>query len=215
MDCKVKSCTPTTTVVTFYVTFSPPPGQDASSVTALVGYRSDRVSIPGKGTGSCNGGSKDGKACSTGADCPGGQCTLPKSRVKNTPPGSIVGVNDLDYGVRVVLTRSESDRRRSHLLGGLRHLSGGRSGNGRGLRVHRRRLRHLFRPHRRLHVHRRHPIERERSLMTLRSSFLALAIALVGCRTGLGVLAAARLPTRSRCAATASSTRLSSATMAT
>lgn len=106
MDCKVKNCTPTTTVVTFNTTFSPPPGQDASSVTALVGYRSDRVSIPGKGTGSCTGGSKDGKACTTGTDCPGGQCTLPKSRIKNTPPGSIVGVNDLDYGVRVVLTRS-------------------------------------------------------------------------------------------------------------
>jgi hypothetical protein len=106
VDCKVKSCTPTTTVLTFDVTFAPPLGQNASSVTALVGYRSDTVGLPGKGTGSCVGGSKDGKACASGADCPGGQCVQPRSRVKNTPPGSIVGVNDLDYAVRVVLTRS-------------------------------------------------------------------------------------------------------------
>ena len=105
-DCKVKSCTATTTVATFSVSFTPPLGQSASSVTALVGYRSDSVNIPGKGTGSCKGGSKDGKACTSGADCPNGQCVVPRSSVKNTPPGAIVGVNDLDYGVRVVLTRS-------------------------------------------------------------------------------------------------------------
>ncbi|HVO27132.1 MAG TPA: hypothetical protein VMW56_26270 [Candidatus Margulisiibacteriota bacterium] len=105
-DCKVKSCTPTSTVATFSVAFAPPLGENPTSVTALVGYRSSVVSIPGKGTGSCQGGSKDGKACSSGADCPSGQCVLPKSRVKNTPPASFVAVNDLDYALRVVVTRS-------------------------------------------------------------------------------------------------------------
>jgi len=106
MDCKVKACTPTTSVVTYYVAFSPPLGEDATSVTALLGYRSDRVSIPGSGTGSCKGGSKDGKACSTATDCPSGQCVVPKGSVKNAPPASIVGVNDLDYALRVVVTRT-------------------------------------------------------------------------------------------------------------
>ena len=105
-DCKVASCTPTSTVATFFVTFTPPLGENASSVTALVGYRSSVVSIPGKGTGSCKGGSNDGKACSGGADCTGGQCLQPKSRVKNTPPASFIGANDLDYALRVVVTRS-------------------------------------------------------------------------------------------------------------
>ena len=105
-DCKVASCTATSTVATFFVTFTPPLGENASSVTALVGYRSSVVSIPGKGTGSCKGGSNDGKARSGGADCTGGQCLQPKSRVKNTPPASFIGANDLDYALRVVVTRS-------------------------------------------------------------------------------------------------------------
>jgi len=105
-DCKVKSCTPTSTVATFFVTFEPPVGTSASSVTALVGYSSAVVSIPGKGTGSCNAGSNNGKACNGGADCPGGQCVQPKSRVKNPPPASFIGANDLDYALSVVVTRS-------------------------------------------------------------------------------------------------------------
>ena len=107
-DCKVKSCTPTSSVATFFVAFAPPLGESATSVTALVGYRSGGVSIPGTGTGSCQGGSNNGKACSSGTNCPGGQCVQPKSRVKNTPPASFIGVNDLDYAVRVVVTRSNT-----------------------------------------------------------------------------------------------------------
>ena len=105
-DCAVHSCTSTGSTVTFAVSFAPPAGESASSVTALVGYRGTVVSIPGSGTGSCQNGSKNGKACSTGTDCPGGQCVLPRSRVKHTPAGAIVGVNDLDYALRVVVTRS-------------------------------------------------------------------------------------------------------------
>ena len=105
-DCKIKACTPTSTLATFDVLFAPPLGENASSVTALVGYRSNVVGLPGKGTGSCKGGSNDGKACSSGADCPNGVCQQPRARIKNTQSGSIVGVNDLDYAVRVVVTRS-------------------------------------------------------------------------------------------------------------
>lgn len=105
-DCKVKACTPTGTSATFNVLFAPPLGENASSVTALVGYRSNVVSLPGKGTGSCVGGSNDGKACTSGVDCPNGLCQQPRARIKNTQSGSIVGVNDLDYAVRVVATRS-------------------------------------------------------------------------------------------------------------
>jgi hypothetical protein len=133
-DCVAHPCTASGATVTFAVSFAPPLGETASSVTTLVGYRSDLVSLPGSGTGACQGGSKNGKvcmvatdcpggqcvlppgscqsgansgkSCTTGTDCPGGQCILPRSRIKNTPPATIVGVTDLDYAVRVVLTRS-------------------------------------------------------------------------------------------------------------
>jgi len=105
-DCKVKSCTPTSTVATFFVAFEPAPTTSATSVTALVGYNSAVVSVPGKGTGSCNAGSNNGKACNGGADCPGGQCVQPKSRVKNAPPASFIAANDFDYALSVVVTRS-------------------------------------------------------------------------------------------------------------
>lgn len=82
-DCVIHECTPSGSQVTFAVNFAPPAGQDATSVTVLVGYRSDIVSIPGTGTASSV-----------------------SARVKNKPPNSIPGVNDLDYGLRVVLSRS-------------------------------------------------------------------------------------------------------------
>jgi cysteine-rich repeat protein len=82
-DCTPRACTASGAQTTFTVNFAPPPGEDASSVTVLVGYRSDHVSIPGAGSASTVTG-----------------------RVKNKPMNSILGVNDLDYAVRVVLTRS-------------------------------------------------------------------------------------------------------------
>jgi len=104
-DCRVQPCTPSATQAFYTVSFAPPAGQDATSVTVLVGYRSSVLSIPGSGTSACMGGSNDGHACGSNANCPGGQC-VPRNRVTNTPPGSIVGVNDLNYALRVVITRS-------------------------------------------------------------------------------------------------------------
>lgn len=105
-DCTVLPCTATSSMATYTVNFQPPTGQDASSTTVLVGYRSNILNIPGSGLGSCQGGSNDGNTCTKAADCPDGQCAIPKSSVKNTPPGSIVAVNDLDYAARVVVTHS-------------------------------------------------------------------------------------------------------------
>ena len=104
-DCTVQPCTPSSSQATFNVNFAAPSGVDASSVTVLVGYRSNILNIPGTGTSSCVGGSNDGRACGSNANCPGGQC-VPRNRISNTPPGSIVGVNDLDYALRVVVTHS-------------------------------------------------------------------------------------------------------------
>ena len=105
-DCTIQPCTATDSTATYTVSFQPPQGQDASSTTVLVGYRSNILNIPGSGLGSCQGGSNDGHTCTKNADCPDGQCAIPKSHVKNTPPNSIVAVNDLDYALRVVVARS-------------------------------------------------------------------------------------------------------------
>jgi hypothetical protein len=82
-DCMVRACTATTPTQTFTVSFTVPPAQDVSSITVVVGYRTDFLSIPGSGTASTVG-----------------------SRVKNKPSNAIVGINDLDYALRVVVTRS-------------------------------------------------------------------------------------------------------------
>lgn len=52
-------------------------------MTVLIGYKSDRVSLPGTRT-------------------------AVGSRVKNRPSSSIVTANDLDYALRVVVTRQGS-----------------------------------------------------------------------------------------------------------
>ncbi|MBI1815670.1 MAG: hypothetical protein HYR72_11870 [Deltaproteobacteria bacterium] len=54
-----------------------------SGITVLVGYRSGTVSLPGSGSASSVG-----------------------SRVKNKPSNAISAVNDSDYALRVVLSRS-------------------------------------------------------------------------------------------------------------
>jgi hypothetical protein len=82
-DCAVGPCTVPTPAptITFRVNWSPPFGVDASSTTVRVAYRSTLVSLPGSGS-------------------------APASRVTLRPPNSIVAVNDLDYALRVVITRS-------------------------------------------------------------------------------------------------------------
>lgn len=105
-DCTVSPCDASAPTATFTVNFAPPLGQDASSVTVLTAYRSSVLNIPGSGFGSCGGGSNDGHSCANAADCPGGQCIKPQSRVKNTPRNAIVAVNNLGYAARVVISRS-------------------------------------------------------------------------------------------------------------
>ena len=77
-DCTVLACTATPPIQTFRINFQAPEGSAPSAVSALVGYRSDRVSLPGSG-GS------------------------PSSRVKNRPTGTSQLVNDLNYAVRVLI----------------------------------------------------------------------------------------------------------------
>ena len=77
-DCTVLSCTAVAPLQTFRVNFAAPPGSVATVTSALVGYRSDRVSLPGSGAS-------------------------PGSRVKNRPPGTSQLVNDLNYALRVVI----------------------------------------------------------------------------------------------------------------
>jgi len=82
-DCAVGPCTvpsPAPTVA-FRVNWAPPFGVDASSITVQVAYRSSLVSLPGSGS-------------------------APGARVTNRPSNSIVSINDLDYALRVVVTRS-------------------------------------------------------------------------------------------------------------
>jgi len=80
-DCVVHTCTATTPVRTFAVNYAVPSGPMVTGVTVLMGYRSDRVSLPGSGTG-------------------------PAARVKNKPANAIAAINDLNYAIRVVLSRS-------------------------------------------------------------------------------------------------------------
>jgi len=81
-DCAVAACTPGPPTETFAVQFVPG-NQGATGVSVRVGYRSSVASIPGMGADA-----------SVGA------------RVRNRPANSIVAVNDLDYALRVVLSRS-------------------------------------------------------------------------------------------------------------
>ena len=77
-DCTVQSCTAVAPIQTFKVNFSAPVGSAPSAVSALVGYRSNRVSLPGSGSG-------------------------PSARIKLRPSGTSQLVNDLNYAVRVLI----------------------------------------------------------------------------------------------------------------
>src|SRR4030095_16015648 len=75
-DCAVLSCTATPPIQTVRGNFDAPIGTAPSVISALVGYRSNHVSLPNSGTG---------------------------TRVKMRPAGSSQLVSDLNYAVRVVL----------------------------------------------------------------------------------------------------------------
>jgi hypothetical protein len=69
-------------IQTFRIDLAVDSERTPSAVTILLGYRSSLVSLPGSGN-----------------------ATTVRQRVKNTPSNAIVQVNDLDYALRVVLSR--------------------------------------------------------------------------------------------------------------
>ena len=78
-DCQVLSCPmPGMPAEEFRVDLSAPAGTSPTGVAVLIGYRSDRVSLPGAGSG-------------------------PAARIQNRPAGTSQLVNDLDYAVRVTI----------------------------------------------------------------------------------------------------------------
>ncbi len=82
-DCVVSPCTDSGSDATMQVNFANPPGDSATSVTVLIGYQSDLVSIPGTGL-----------AGTVGA------------RVIMRQSGSTVVANDLNYALRTIVNRN-------------------------------------------------------------------------------------------------------------
>lgn len=82
-DCQVLSCTDGGTDATFRVDFDAPAGETATSVTFLVSYKSNLLSIPESGI-----------------------VPMVQQRILMRPSGSSVLGNDLDYAVRAVVTRT-------------------------------------------------------------------------------------------------------------
>lgn len=82
-DCKAAPCPVSASdkPVRFAVEWAPPAGQTASSLTLTVAYRSSRIGLPGSGA-------------------------APQIRLEKAPANAIVLLNDLDYAVKVVLTKS-------------------------------------------------------------------------------------------------------------
>ena len=82
-DCTPSACKTdkSSARVRFGVNWEPPFGVDASSLTVVVGYRTDRLSLPGSGA-------------------------APKIRLDGAPANALVVVNDMDYAVKVVLAKS-------------------------------------------------------------------------------------------------------------
>jgi hypothetical protein len=80
----VGACTATATTLTFQITFQGPVGTSPITATTLLGYRSNRVSLPGTA-----------------------QATTVRQRVTfPSPLPNSIGINDLDYAVRVVVGRT-------------------------------------------------------------------------------------------------------------
>jgi hypothetical protein len=83
-DCVVSPCTAVAPTPSFTVLLSYPFGSQATTVTALIGYRSNLVSIPGSGS-----------------------ATSVRQRVTYpAPPPNPQTPNDLDYAIRLVIGRS-------------------------------------------------------------------------------------------------------------
>jgi hypothetical protein len=83
-DCVVSPCTPSATMPSFAVKFTGAPGVTATTVTVLLGYQSDLVSIPGTGN-----------------------ATSVRQRITYPPPlPNVQSPSDLDYALRLVVGRT-------------------------------------------------------------------------------------------------------------
>lgn len=83
-DCTVQSCRPGQQRATFDVVFTPPETPDVSAASVLIGYRSDLLSLPGKGME-----------------------TSVKSRL-TAPNRAVMAFNDVDFALRVVAGRPKA-----------------------------------------------------------------------------------------------------------
>ena len=77
-DCTVQPCRPGQQHAVFAVDFAPPPAPDVSTAVLRIGYRSDRLSLPGQGSE-----------------------RSVQSRLK-APEHDVMAFNDLDYALRIV-----------------------------------------------------------------------------------------------------------------
>ena len=83
-DCAIGQCSATATMASFQISFQSPPGTTPITATTLLGYRSDRISIPGSGN----------------------VLSVRQRVVFPAPLPNTIAINDLDYAVRVVLGRT-------------------------------------------------------------------------------------------------------------
>jgi hypothetical protein len=83
-DCAVQPCKPTKSHVVFAVDFTPPATPDITTAVLRVGYRSDRLSLPG-----------------TGAE------KSVQSRL-TSPSHSLMAFNDMDYALRIVASHAKA-----------------------------------------------------------------------------------------------------------
>jgi hypothetical protein len=83
-DCVVQPCKPSKSRALFAVDFTPPPTPDISTAVLRIGYRSDRLSLPG-----------------SGAD------KSVRSRL-TSPTHSLMAFNDLDYALRLVASKAKA-----------------------------------------------------------------------------------------------------------
>jgi len=83
-DCAVQPCKPSKAHARFAVEFTPPEVPDVSTAVVLIGYRSDRLNLPGSG---------EDKSV--------------RSRL-TFPTHSVMAFNDLDYGLRIVASHAQA-----------------------------------------------------------------------------------------------------------
>ena len=81
-DCTAQPCQPAKSGIVFAVEFTPPAAPDVSTALLRIGYRTDRISLPGSG----------------------GEKSV-QSRIKRVADTAMLVPNDLDYALRLVVGR--------------------------------------------------------------------------------------------------------------